>query len=436
MSMKNKTVINASWIIVCRVVQSVLALLVTMVSARYLGPANYGLVNYAASVVNFLKPVMQLGLNAILVKELIDRPEEEGVTLGTALGMNLVSALVSILCAVSFVSIANPGEKETLVVCGLYSISLVFLALEMIQYWFQAHLLSKYASLTILLAYIVVSVYKLWLLLAGKSVYWFSVSNSLDYMLIAVALMVIYQKLGGQPLSFSWIRGREMLRKSGHYILSGLMVMVFAHTDKIMLKMMSGDAVTGYYSAAINCTTMSNFVFVAIIDSARPTILKSIQKAQSEFERNYTLLYSIILYLALLQSVVITALAGWMIPLFYGSGYAVSVRILRLAVWYTTFSYIGAVRDVWILANNQQHLLWKVNLCGALLNVMLNALLIPHYGAMGAAAASLVTQFFTNVVMGFIVKPLRDNNRLLVRSMNPLPLLRYGMDLLGRHNPG
>lgn len=430
----NRVVKNTSWIIFCRIVQAVLALLVTMVSARYLGPANYGLVNYAASIVNFLKPVMQLGLNAILVKELIDRPEEEGVTLGTALGMNLVSAMVAILCAASFVSIANPGEKETLVVCCLYSISLVFLALEMIQYWFQAHLLSKYASLTILLAYIVVSVYKLWLLMVGKSIYWFSVSNSLDYMLIAAALLIIYKKLGGQPLSFSFARGKEMLKKSGHYILSGLMVMVFAQTDKIMLKMMMGDEVTGYYSAAVACTTMSNFVFVAIIDSARPAILRSLQKTSNEFEKSYTLLYSVIIYLALLQSVAIVLLAGWMVRLFYGSSYAASVTILRLAVWYTTFSYIGAVRDIWILARNQQQLLWKVNLSGALLNVMINALLIPHYGAMGAAAASLITQVFTNVVIGFIIKPLRDNNRLLVQSLNPLPLLRYGMDLIGQHN--
>ena len=430
----NKVIKNASWIIACRIIQAVLALLVTMVSARYLGPANYGLVNYAASIVNFLKPVMQLGLNAILVKELIDRPEEEGLTLGTALTMNFVSAIVSIIGAVSFVSLVNPGERETLIVCALYSISLIFLALEMIQYWFQAHLLSKYASLTILLAYIVVSVYKLWLLITGKNVYWFSVSNSLDYLLIAAALLIIYKKLGGLPLAFSFTRGRDMLKKSVHYIIADLMVMVFAHTDKVMLKMMIGDAVTGYYSAAVACTTMTNFVFVAIMDSARPTILKSIQKSKEEFEKNYTLLNSIVIYLALLQSVAVTVLAGWMVRLFYGNSYTASVPILRLAVWYTTFSYIGSTRYIWVLAKNQQHLLWKVNLSGALLNVVLNTVLIPYFGAMGAAVASLLTQIFTNVVIGFIIRPLKENNILLLKSLNPLPLVQYGAAVLSQRN--
>ena len=117
--MKNKTIINAGWIIACRIVQAVLALAVTMISARYLGPSNYGLVNYAASLVNFTKPVMQLGLNAILVKELVDRPEQEGQTLGTALCLNVASAVACILGILSFVSITNRGQTDTLIVCGL-----------------------------------------------------------------------------------------------------------------------------------------------------------------------------------------------------------------------------------------------------------------------------------------------------------------------------
>ena len=429
--MKNKTIINAGWIIACRIVQAVLALAVTMISARYLGPSNYGLVNYAASLVNFTKPVMQLGLNAILVKELVDRPEQEGQTLGTALCLNVASAVACILGILSFVSITNRGQTDTLIVCGLYSISLVFLALEMIQYWFQAHLMSKYASLTILLAYIVVSVYKLWLLITGKSVYWFAVSNAIDYMLIAVSLLILYGRLGGRALSFSPDRAREMLEKGKYYIISGLMVAVFAQTDKIMLNLMVGNETAGYYSAAVACTTMTNFLFVAIIDSARPTVLKSRQTAYTAFEENMTLLYSVVIYLALAQSVVVTLGAGLIIGL-YGSAYGPSVGILRLAIWYTTFSYIGAVRDIWILAENQYALLWKVNLSGAILNVVLNALCIPVWGAMGAALASLVTQVFTNVIIGFIIKPFRKNNALVLRAMNPAVLWKSGKKLIGK----
>ena len=232
-------------------------------------------------------------------------------------------------------------------------------------------------------------------------------------------------------MSFSPDRAREMLEKGKYYIISCLMVAVFAQTDKIMLKLMVGNEIAGYYSAAVACTTMTNFLFVAIIDSARPTVLKSRQTAYTAFEENMTLLYSVVIYLALAQSVVVTLGAGLIIGL-YGSAYGPSVGILRLAIWYTTFSYIGAVRDIWILAENQYALLWKVNLSGAMLNVVLNALCIPAWGAMGAALASLVTQIFTNVIIGFIIKPFRKNNALVLRAMNPAVLWKSGKKLIGK----
>ena len=87
-------------------------------------------------------------------------------------------------------------------------------------------------------------------------------------------------------------------------------------------------------------------------------------------------------------------------------------------MWYTTFSYLGAVRDIWILAENKQKYLWIINLSGASVNICLNAFMIPVYGINGAAAASLITQIFTNVMMGFILKPIRPCNRLMLQSLN------------------
>jgi PST family polysaccharide transporter len=90
-----------------------------------------------------------------------------------------------------------------------------------------------------------------------------------------------------------------------------------------------------------------------------------------------------------------------------------------VAVWYVTFSELGSVRNIWILAEQKQEYLLGINVTGALANVILNLCLIPVWGAVGAAVASIVTQFFTNVIMGFVFKPLRPNNQLLVKGLNP-----------------
>ena len=170
----NRVVKNASWIVVCRIVQSLLGLVIGSLSARYLGPSNYGLINYAAALVAFVTPIMQLGLNAILVHEIVNKKEAEGEILGTSLCLSFLSGLLCIGGIAAFSNLLNSGETETIIVCVLYSILLIFQALEMMQYWFQAELKSKYMSVTMLIAYALTSLYKIFLLITGKNVYWFA----------------------------------------------------------------------------------------------------------------------------------------------------------------------------------------------------------------------------------------------------------------------
>ena len=283
---QNKVFHNAKWIIICKIVQSLLQLLIGMLSARYLGPANYGLINYAKSVVAFVVPFAQLGLSATLVRELLETPEQEGEILGTSLVMGIVSSISCMLVVASFVSLANPGEPQTIIVCILYSISLIFQAIELIQSWFHSKLQSKYPSIMMLIAYVAVSAYKIFLLITGKTIYWFAVVYSIEYGIVGCALLGIYEKQGQQKLAFSFSMAKRLLLRSRHYILSSLMVTLFQNTDHIMLKNMSGDAENGIYSAAITCVGMTQFVYAAIIDSMRPVILSSKKINPVDYENN------------------------------------------------------------------------------------------------------------------------------------------------------
>ena len=205
---------NAAWIIGCKIIQSILNLVIGMMTARYLGPSNYGVITYVSSIVAFAVPIMQLGMKQTLVKEVVQSSEREGEILGTSLVMNIISSIFCMLGCVSFVAIADAGDKETIIICALYSLTLLFQATEITQYWFQAKLLSKYPSIASLFAYIVVAAYKVFLLATQKSIAWFALSNVLDYFLISVILIVFYRKLGNQKLKFSWCTGKKCFHKA------------------------------------------------------------------------------------------------------------------------------------------------------------------------------------------------------------------------------
>lgn len=416
---KNKVAENVFWMVGIQIVKSVLSMIIVMLTARFLGPSDFGVINYASSIVAFVAPVMYLGLNEVLTQEFVNHPEQEGELLGTSIMLSLISALLCMVGVASFVAIVNRGETETIVVCALYSILLLFQAIEIANYWFQAKLLSKYASMIALFAYILVSAYKVFLLASRKSVYWFSVSNALDYMIIAVGLLSVYKRLGGKKLSFCRQTAKRLWKKSKYYIMANMMVSVCSQTDRIMLKLMIGDEATGYYSVAIACASMASFVFSAIIYSFRPMIFESRQHSEELFEKNLMGLYSIVIYLSLALSAMITLFAGLIVRILYGVAFFPAASMLRVLVWYTTFCYLGSVRNIWILAENKQKYLGIINLSGAILNIVLNYFLIPVMGGTGASLASLITQIFMNVIVGFIIRPIRDNNRLMLRSLNP-----------------
>ena len=421
---------NATWIIACKIVQSILSFIIGTLTVRYLGPTNYGVITYACSVISFLLPIMQLGLKHTLVKEIIRNPNSEGEILGTALILNIISSLFCMAGAIMFVSVANVGEQETIIVCALYSLVLLFQATEMTMYWFQAKLLSKYPSIATLIAYVVVALYKVYLLVTGKSVIWFAASYVLDFFLISIILLAVYKKLSNQKLSINWNIARQMLSRSKYYIIPSLMVVFYQHTDRIMLKLMIGDIETGLFSAAVACTGMTGFVFHAIVDSARTVILETKDRNPELYERRVAQLYSIITAFALTQSILMTILAKPIICLLYGEAYLNAVPMLQLVVWYDTFGYYGSVRSIWILAEEKQKHLTKINVVGALANVVLNACLIPIWGGIGAAIASIISQFFTNVLIGFIYEPIRRNNYLMLKGLNPKVIISIASSIL------
>lgn len=422
--LKSKIAKNAIWIIACKMIQIVLNLVVTMISARYFGPSGYGLISYAASLVAFVSPIMKLGFNSVLVQETVLFAKDEGKIYGTAIVTSFCSAIACMLGLFGFANFVHAGEQVTILVCSLYSVILMFEAIELIQYWFQAKYLSKYFSLISLFAYVIVTAYKIFLLASGQSIYLFAISNAIDYFLIDVGLICVYFWKGGKRLKFSWTIFKRMFQKSKHYIVSTMMVTILGQTDKIMINLMLGEAATGYYSAAFTCAGMTSFIFLAIIDSFRPAIFEEKGKSEGMYKHNIVKLYSVIIYFALAQSLVITVFAKPVIHILYGEDFKAAIPTLMVVVWYSTFSYLGNVRNIWILAENKQKYLWIINLSGASINVILNFALIPLLGVIGAAVASLITQFFTNVVMSEVVRPLKDTNRLMIRSLNPKIILQ------------
>ena len=414
---KNKVVKNAGWIIGGKVANKLLAFVVGIFAARYLGPSNYGLINYAAAYATFFASICTLGINSIIVKNFVDHPEQQGETIGTTLLLRAISSLLSALAIIGIVSVMDSGESLTVAVVALYSVGLIFQVFDTLNYWFQARLQSKYSAIAEFLSYAAVSAYKILLLALGKSVEWFAIASSLDYIVLAVFLLIAYFKNGGTRFHFSLNKAKELLQISNSFIIAGLMVSIYACTDKLMLKQMLGPDAVGHYSLAVTVSVSWAFVLGAIIDSLYPEIIQNFQKNRLHYEQKNKQLYAIVFYVSLIVSGLICFVAKPFVLLLYGADYLPTITPLRIVVWYTAFSYLGVARNAWMVCENKQKYLKYLYVSAAALNVVLNFAMIPLCGASGAAAASLITQVSTTILLPALIRPLRPNAKLMLDAV-------------------
>lgn len=414
--LKNKEVKNASWLISGRIIQMVLSFLISIFTARYLGPSNFGVINYAGAYVAFFTSLCTLGINFVIIKDFTDNPDEQGVTIGTSLVLRAFSSALSTLMIVGIVSIVDKGEPVTIVVTALCSIALVFQVFDTINYWFQSRYESKVTAIATLFAYLAISLYKIILLLLHKNVIWFAFANSVDYIFLAIFLLGAYKKYNGPKLSFSFTKGKHLLSKSYHYILSGMMVAIYGQTDKLMLKQMLDEASVGYYSLASSVNLMWVFVLQAIIDSMYPTIMKLYKVDKNSFEKKNRQLYSIVIYVSVFVAVMFVMFGGIAIRVLYGEAYLPATKPLKIITWYAIFSYLGVARNAWVVCENKQKYLKYMYLSAALINVILNYFMIPIWGASGAAMASLITQICTSMILPCFIKDMRQNVKLMIQA--------------------
>jgi len=410
--LENKITKNAGWIIAGKIGQMAINFLAGLLTARYLGPSNFGLISYAAAYTGFFASVCNLGINSVILREFAENPGEEGKILGTSMGLRAFSSFLSAAAITALGFLINPEDELASAVVALSSLGLIFEISGLFAYWFQSKLESKISALAAFLAYAITACYKIFLIVTGKSVLFFALAASVDYIFAGIFLFIAYKRNGGGKLFFSADYAKYILDKSKHFILPGVMVAVYSQTDKIMLREFFGETETGFYSIAFSLSAVWCFVLSAAIDSFHPSIVESAGNEEL-FGKMNRRLYAIVFWLSVSVSVFFCIFGEPIIKILYGEAFLPAVKILRIITWQTAFSYLGVARNAWIVCKNRQKKLVLVYFFSAVGNVLLNFLLIPPFGGAGAAAASVAAQIFSSVLVPVFVADFRENAELI-----------------------
>jgi O-antigen/teichoic acid export membrane protein len=399
---------NTSWMFGEQVLRILAGLFVGIYVARYLGPKQFGVYSYAAAFVALFGAIAKLGLDGIVVRDLVNHPDKRDIYLGTAFWLKLIGALLT-LATLAIVVQFTSNDATTNLYIFIIASGLIFQSFEVVDSYFQFKVLSKYVSIAKLIQLALSSVLKLYFIFIQADLFWFVLVSLIDQISLAFSLAFAYwrQKIGSFFGRFSVGTAKAMLRNSWPLILSGIAVMLYMRIDQIMIKEMLGEREVGLYSAAVRLSEAWYFVPVIITTSLFPAIVNARKTDQELYNKRLQRLYSVMVWMAITIALPMTFLSNWVVELLYGVAYREAGPVLMIHIWAGVFVALGATSSSWLINENLQQIALYRTLSGAITNVILNLILIPNYGMVGAAIATVISY----MIAGFVFDLFSNKTR-------------------------
>lgn len=393
--------------------------------ARYLGPGKFGVFSYAIAFAALFSAIAKLGLDSIVVRDLVRRPEQRDLYLGTAFWLKLagsIAMLAVVFAAVQFTS----NDSITNLYIFIVASGAIFQSFEVIDFYFQSKVLSKFVSICKLAQLVISSLLKLYLIFIEADLFWFVLVSLVDQVTLGLSLYLAYrtQKLGSFIRHFDWTISRRLLLDSWPLILSGLVVMIYMRIDQIMIKEMLGEREVGLYSAGVRLSEAWYFIPVIITNSLFPSIVHAKNVSEVLYHSRIQRLYTLMVWIAICIALPMSFLSDWLVTLLYGAAYSEAGQVLMIYMWAGVFVFFGSAWSKWMLTENRikTSALFQVN--AMLWNVILNIYLIPEFGIYGAALSTLIAASIGHTLLPLFIRSQRIALRMFLHSIVPIYLIK------------
>jgi len=391
-------------------------LLVGVWVARYLGPEQFGVFSYVLAFTAIFSGIAKLGLDGVLVRELVRHPEYCNVYLGTAFWLKMIGALITMSLIAAILPFTNNNAITNLYIF-IIATGLIFQSYEVVEFYFQSQVLAKFISICKVIQLALSSAIKVYLVLANADLIYFVLVITFDAISLAVSYYIAYKFKGKIAFynQFDLSVAKRLLKDSWPLIFSSLVVMIYMRIDQIMINGMMGDYEVGIYSAAVRVSEVLYFIPTLLAASLFPAILK----AKNKNEMNYRLskLYGLLLWMAIILAVLISVKCDLIISVLFGANYSLSADVLLVHVWAMPFVYLLVASGRWFIAEGYTLLALYRNCFALLANIISNYYLISKYGVVGAAWSTLIAFALSALIFDLFTVKTRQQFFLKIKSL-------------------
>ena len=416
---------NTSWLFGEKILRMVVGLFVGIWVARYLGPEQYGLLSYAQSYAAIFVIIATMGIDGILVRELVANPKNN-LLMGSAFLVHLFGALLSICLLLITLYIVPSNDYYTSTLIVIIASGVFFQSFMVIDGYFRSNVSGKYIMYASIATITIISIVKILLIVFKAPLIYFAWAILFSSIILALCQIFFYYK--NNISIFDWSvninQAKKFMKDGWPLILSGVATAVYMNTDKIMLKELLDTHSVGEYAVASSISSAWYFIPMVISSSLFPAIIKAKKQSEDLYYKRLQQLYDLVTWIAIVIAVFTTLISSWLIVFLFGEEYINASTVLIIHIWTGVFIALWVVASKWFTVENLLQNVMYRTLLGVLLNIVLNYIMIPKYGVEGAAWATLISYAFINYLSMVIFKKTRVSFYQQTRAFNIFRIIK------------
>jgi len=384
-----------------QIISRLLAFFYIMYAARYLGAKGFGILSFALAFTGIFGVFADLGLGQLTIREVARDKSLTSKYLANISVMKVILVIITFGLIALVINLLGYPE-QTIKVVYLIALSVIFAAFTgMFNSIFQAFERMEYVSLGQILKSVLMLGGVIFAIKQGFSVIGFaSLYLIASIVVLGYSLVILRWKFANpvfatanKLLEMDWVFWKPTIKEALPFGLIGISGMVYTYIDSVMLSLMQGDAVVGWYNAAYRLILVLLFIPSAFGIAIFPSMSRFYLTSQSSLRLAVKKYFKYMIILAIPIGVGTTLLAPKIVLLIFGMGYTQSVIALRILIWTIVLTFAGAAFVKLFESTNRQVIITKVSGICVVVNVILNLLLIPRFSYVGASVATVVTEF-------------------------------------------
>jgi polysaccharide transporter, PST family len=420
---------SLAWLLSGRGLQLIVAFTVGALVARYLGPDELGVLAFAMAYAGLFAPVALVGAQ-LVVRDLAVAPADGGVLLGSSSVLALGVSTIALGASVALAGLVISPDVRTFFLILILSGPLLLAPFKAMEYWFEATLQAKYLTIARSAALLVAAIGRLAIVVSGGGLYALAIVTAVEQLIAAILVLGLYasKRDDHQRWSISWSRIRRLAVESGPLLVASIAVVVHMRIDQVMLGLLSDDRQAGLYFAVVRLSEAVHFVPVAVVATFAPVLARLRLSSAEQYRKQMSRMLGLLVLIAGVIAVPFVIFAGPLVSLILGSEFSDGAPVLSVHVAASVFVFLSVGTWGWVVNESLQRVAMYCTLAGTCVNVVVNVLLIPPFGAIGAATATLVAQI-VGAWLAFSVHPLtRPVFGLQSRALLPWNAVRTGLD--------